>query len=79
MLIDRRDRIINICEIKFSIDEYVIDRDYELKLRRKIERFSECTKTNKALFLTMITTCGVKKNMYSGRIQSEVTMDDLFV
>lgn len=79
MLIDRSDRIINICEIKFSIDEYVIDRDCELKLRRKIERFRECTKTNKALQLTMITTYGVKKNMYSGRIQSEVTMDDLFV
>ncbi len=39
LIIDRRDRVINICEIKFSIEEFIIDKDYEEKLRRKIERF----------------------------------------
>ncbi len=79
LVIDRRDRIINLCEMKFSLDEYVIDKDYEAQLRRKIERFRECTKTKRALHLTMITTYGVKNNMYSGRVQSQVTMNDLFL
>lgn len=78
MVIDRRDRVINLCEIKFSLDEYVIDKDYEAQLRRKIERFRECTKTKKALHLTLISTYGIKNNMYSSRVQSQVTMEDLF-
>ena len=79
LVIDRRDRVINLCEMKFSLDEYVIDKDYEAQLRRKIERFRKSTKTKKALQLTMITTYGVKNNTYSGRVQSQVTMDELFL
>lgn len=29
--------------------------------------------------MTMITTYGVKRNMYHNRVQSEVVLDDLFV
>ena len=78
MLIDRRDRTINICEMKFSSDRFVIDKDYDMNLRRKIARFTEVTKTKKTIQLTFITTYGVKKNMYSGMISNEVTLEDLF-
>lgn len=79
LLIDRRDNVINVCEMKFSINEFSIDRDYEEILRNKIETFREESKTKKALQLTMITTYGVKRNMYHNRVQSEVVLDDLFV
>lgn len=79
MVIDRRDRVINLCEIKFSINPYTIDRDYEMQLRNKIEAFRSATKTRSALHLTMITTYGIQRNAHSGIMQSEVTMDDLFV
>lgn len=78
LLIDRRDRVINVCEMKFSINEFTINKDYEAVLRNKMETFREESKTQKALQLTMITTYGVKKNMYSSRVQSEVVLDDLF-
>ena len=78
LLIDRRDRVINVCEMKFSINEFTINKDYEAVLRNKMETFREESKTQKALQLTMITTYGVKKNMYSSRVQSEVLLDDLF-
>ena len=29
MLIDRRDRIINICEMKFSENKFEIDKEYD--------------------------------------------------
>ena len=48
------------------------------KLINKIECFRKETGSKKALNLTMVTTYGVKQNSHSGRIQSEVTMDDLF-
>lgn len=78
LVIDRRDRVINLCEIKFSQNPFVIDKDYDMQLRNKIATFQSATKTRKALHLTMITTYGVKQNMYSSIVQSQATMDDLF-
>ena len=79
MLIDRRDKVINICEIKFSSDEFLIDKDYEQNLRKKINRFLEVTKSKKTIQLTMITSFGVKKNMYSNRVTNQVLLEDLFL
>lgn len=78
LLIDRRDRTVNICEMKFSLSEYAIDAHYEESLRNKIETFRRETATRKSLQMTMITTYGVKKNKYSNRVQNEVVLDDLF-
>ena len=78
LLIERRDRIINICEIKFASDEYVIDKDYDMKLRNKIETFRKLTSNKSGLQLTMITTYGVKANKYSNIAGSQVTLEDLF-
>ncbi len=78
LVIDRRDRTINICEVKFCVGEFVIDKDYETRLRKKMEVFREVTKSKKALQLVMITTYGVRRNAHSGIVQSQVTMDDLF-
>lgn len=79
LVIDRRDRITNICEIKFSVGEFAIDKDYEDKLRKKMQVFREATKSRKALQLVMITTYGIRQNSHSGIMQSQVKMDDLFV
>lgn len=78
LLIERRDRIINICEIKFSTDEFVIDKEYDLKLRNKMETFKRNTSTKYGLQLTMITTYGVKNNKYSSIIGNQVLLEDLF-
>ena len=78
MLIDRNDQVINLCEMKYSLSEYVIDADYEKSLRNKKAAFIDATKTRKAVHLTMVTTYGVRQNSYSGIVQSEVTLDDLF-
>jgi hypothetical protein len=41
--------------------------------------FRRATRTHKSLFLTMITTFGVRKNAYAADlVASEVTMEDLF-
>jgi uncharacterized protein len=79
LLIDRRDQVINLCECKFSLDTFVIDKEYSEKLRAKINTFKDATKTKKSVFLTMISTYGVEKNKYANLLmQNEVTMDDLF-
>ena len=71
--------MINICEMKFADDEFVIDKAYARELQRKLDVFRRATQTRKSLFLTMVTTFGVRKNSYAtDLVASEVTMDDLF-
>lgn len=78
ILIDRADRIINVCEMKFTTNEFTIDRKYDAELRRKLDIFSAQTQCRKSLHLTFVTTYGLSQNEYSGRVQWIVTMDDLF-
>ena len=78
LLIDRRDQVINLCEMKYSIGQYEITKSYNTQLQERKELFRTISKTKKALHLTMVTTYGVKPNAYSGMIQNEVTLDDLF-
>ena len=77
LVIDRNDRVINLCEIKFAKGPFEISRAYDLALRRKIEVFRNETKTRKALHLTMVTAYGVKPGKYAGIAHSEVNMDEL--
>ena len=79
LLISRRDRVITICEIKFSRGEFEIKKDYDLSLRNKIEAFKQATNCKESIQLIMITTYGVKRNQYSSVIQNQVTMNDLFI
>lgn len=50
-----------------------------MALRQRINAIMSRLKSTQSLQLTFITTFGVKHNMYSGIVQSEVTLDDLFV
>jgi len=79
LLLDRQDHCINICEMKFAGDEFVIDNKYARELDNKVKVFKEQTKSKKAIFPTMVTTYGTKKNIhYHGRVVAEVLMKDLF-
>lgn len=79
LIIDRRDRVINLCEIKFSTDPYVITKSYADKLQHKVSAFRQETQTSKSLFLTFITTFGLKENTYSRRlVQNSLGMEALF-
>jgi hypothetical protein len=79
LLLDRQDRCINICEMKFSGDEFVIDKKYAAQLDMKVNVFRTETGTRKTLFPTMITTYGTRKNEhYLGRILAEIVIEDLF-
>lgn len=79
LLIDRRDQCINICEMKFSLNDFEITKSYSKELEQKIRVFRERTKTRKSIFLTMVTTYGISNwDNYAGLVQSQVTMDAIF-
>ena len=79
LLIRRADRVINLCEMKFCQEEFAIDKTYDLTLRNRMGSLRDKIKKTESVHLTFITTFGVKKNIYSSLVQSEVTIDDLFV
>lgn len=80
LLIDRADRVVNICEIKFTKADFTIEKSYAKKLRNKINLFSNLdANKRKNSFLTMITTFGVTDNEYFKElVQSEIILEDLF-
>ena len=79
IIIERADKIVNVCEVKYCQDEYELDKEEYEKINRRRTTFINETGLRHASWLTMITTEGLKKGMYSYMIQSQVTMDDLFV
>jgi hypothetical protein len=79
LLIDRKDGVINLCEMKFSSMPYIISKSYEERLRNKIAVFSYEKKKKKAIHLTLLTTFGIIQNKYSGIVQKEIVLDDLFL
>ena len=78
LLFNRKDGVINLCEMKYSKSEYVITKKEEAGLRNRIAVFEQETHTRKAVHLTMVTTYGVVMNSHSGLVHSEVTLDELF-
>lgn len=79
LIIDRRDHVINICEMKFSIDKYVITKKYADEVRNKIALFKAESGTTKAIYFTMVTTFGLLQNSYAtSLVQNNLTMDILF-
>jgi uncharacterized protein len=79
MLIDRGDKAINVCEIKFNENPYIITKNYAQEMRLKMTAFNHFTKNKKTLFLTFITAGGVVQNSESNALlQSTINLDDLF-
>ena len=78
LLIDRSDKTITICEMKYSQGEYEITKGYDTQLSRRLRIFRKVTKTKKSLVTTFITPNGLLDNVYARRIVREVTGDMLF-
>jgi hypothetical protein len=79
LVIDRRDRVINLCEMKFSIKKFSITKQYAEELRTKVGLFREITNTNKSVYLTFITPFGLEPNEHAAAlVQNSFSMDILF-
>lgn len=78
LVIDRDDRIVNLCEMKFCDGPYEVDSTEAERLRANREAFIRETGTRKAVHLTLVSPFGLKQGRHSGVFQSVVTLDDLF-
>jgi hypothetical protein len=79
LLIDRNDHVINVCELIFYKEEYLLTKAYAKDLRAKLTIFKAATKTRKQLFLTLLSTFPIIENQYSMElIDVGLTMEALF-
>lgn len=78
MLIFRKDNVVNLCEMKFSSTPYTIDKDENMRLMKRIEALKATLSPKQTVHLTMVTTFGVAQGKYSGIVQRQVILDDLF-
>ena len=78
LVLVRDDRVVNLCEMKYTNGEYVIDEDYERRLRNKVDAYQRETGTEDTILLTMVTARGLKANAYSSCVQKELVAEDLF-
>lgn len=78
LLIERADKVFNLCEMKFTKNPFTIDKNYATVLQNKVARLRYVTKTKSAIFLTMISASGLTANEYSNEVQNIITADALF-
>ncbi len=79
LLIDRADHIVNLCEMKYSNNIFLINKRYATDLQSKKEVFRMQSRSKKSIHLTMITTYGTADNNYKTQwVDSEVQMNELF-
>ena len=78
LVIDRDDRVVNLCEMKFTKGEYEIDADEADRLRNRIEALAKAVGPRGNVHLTLVTAGGLKRNKYSNLAQSVIALDDLF-
>lgn len=78
LIINRSDRVVNLCEMKFVNTEFEVKNDYELKLRDRLCWMVEHVSRRHNVQMTLVTTYGLKYGIHSGIFQRVVTLDSLF-
>ena len=78
LIIRRADRMIHLCEMKFSTSKFAISNSYEQDLLERQAIFVETEKIEEAVVHTFVTTYGVKDGTHKSIVHSEVTMEDLY-
>ena len=78
LLFDREDGIISLCEIKYAEKTFILDKSEAKNLMNKVAVFEHHIPTKKQTLLALITTVGLKENIWSEElIQNVVTLEDL--
>lgn len=78
LIIDRKDNVVNMCEIKFYGNDFVVNKDYHKKLISRQELLSKELSRKVIIHNTLITTYGLKYNEYSSVFDRVIILDDLF-
>ena len=78
LILERKDNIVNMCEIKFYSEVFSVNKEYHFVLERRKRILREEVPKKTSIHSILITTYGLKYNEYFGDFVSVITLDDLF-
>jgi uncharacterized protein len=79
LVMNRRDHVVNLFEVKFSKEIYILNAAEAQALRQRMGVFRHRTATKSHLSWCMITTFGLRHNQHSlGLVEQVVTLNDFF-
>ena len=79
LVIERDDRITDLCEMKCTDKPFVISKEYEKKLLQKREVFQKMTGTKQTLHIVLLSAEGLSGTAHTEHLSYVLTMDDLFI
>jgi hypothetical protein len=78
MIIERKDNIVNMCEMKFCSDDYEVNLDYHKTLEKRKKLLREKISKKAVVHNTLVTTYGLLHKGYYSDFVNVITMEDLF-
>ena len=78
LLIERKDNVVNMCEMKFYSELITISKAYHAKLVHRQNLLMKNLSRKTVVQPVLVTTEGLAYNEYSGIFQNVVIIDDLF-
>ena len=78
MIISRKDDIVNMCEMKYYSEEFMVDKEYDKVLRHRQNLLYDLIPRKSSIHNTLVTTFGIKNNEYKWSFDNVITMEDLF-
>ena len=78
LLIERNDHVVNMCEMKFYGNEFVVDKSYHGVMVNRQGLLEEEIPRGYVVHSTLVTTYGLKYNEYGSDFDNVITMEELF-
>ncbi len=78
LIIERKDDVVNMCEIKYYKGDFVVDKSYHRTLVHRRNLLEKEISRKDIIHSTLITTNGLEYNEYSSDFDNVITLDDLF-
>ena len=78
LLINRRDNVVDLCEMKFYNEPFTVSKSYHATLVHRQNLLSAQLPKRTSVHHVLITTFGLNYNEYSGIFQHTITIDQLF-
>ena len=78
LLIVRKDNVVDLCEIKFYNDAFVLKENYLKRLKDRSALLSSKLKKRQIIENVLISPFGIKRNEHSSYFQKVITIEQLF-
>lgn len=78
LLINRKDNVVNLCEMKFYNEKFTVSKYYHAKMVHRQNLLTGQLPKRSIVHNVLVTTDGLNYNEYSGVFQNVITIDKLF-